>query len=74
MEDDDSHVGSPSPPFEGVITEEAESQLESQSNIEMKELNGDVEEVNIFLEHGDCAKVTSLMFSFELFSLIVSQK
>lgn len=50
MDDDDSHVGSPSPPFEGVITEEAEKQLESQGGeFDMKKdmTNGDVEEVNI---------------------------
>lgn len=48
MEDEDSQVGSPSPPFEGVITEEAEKQLESQGGeFDMKEMNGNVEEVNI---------------------------
>lgn len=28
-EEAETHIGSPSPPFEGIITEEAEKQLES---------------------------------------------
>lgn len=48
MDEDDSHVGSPSPPFEGIITEEAEKQLESKGGgFDMKELNGDIDEVNM---------------------------
>lgn len=43
-QDDNTHIGSPSPPFEGVIIEEAEKQLESGDF----EMNGDMEEVNIF--------------------------
>lgn len=51
MDEDDSHVGSPSPPFEGIITEEPEKQLESKGGgFEMKDLNGDVDEVNINCE------------------------
>lgn len=51
MEEDDSHVGSPSPPFEGVITEEAEKQLESKGgDFGLTELNGDVDEVKIEIE------------------------
>lgn len=37
MDDEETHIGSPSPPFEGVITEDAENQLESQA--------GDFEEI-----------------------------
>jgi hypothetical protein len=49
MEEDDSHIGSPSPPYEGVITEEPEKQLESQGgDFDVKHLNGEVDEVNIF--------------------------
>lgn len=52
MDEDDksSHVGSPSPPFEGVITEEAEKQLESQGGDfdVANDMNGMAEEVNIW--------------------------
>lgn len=41
--DGNAHIGSPSPPYEGVIIEEAEKQLESGDF----EMNGDVDEVNI---------------------------
>lgn len=41
--EEETHVGSPSPPFEGVITEEAEKQLESPADFE--EIHGD--DVNI---------------------------
>lgn len=52
MDEDDSHVGSPSPPFEGVITEEAEKQLESKGgDFNDKEINGDVDEVNMTNNH-----------------------
>jgi hypothetical protein len=37
-DDENSHVGSPSPPYEGLITEEAEKQLEGEAQ------NGDFEE------------------------------
>jgi hypothetical protein len=48
MEDEDSHVGSPSPPFEGIIHEEAENQLESKGgDFDMTEINGDIDEVII---------------------------
>jgi hypothetical protein len=48
MDEEDSHVGSPSPPFEGLITEEAEKQLESKGGgFDMKDLNGDINEVNM---------------------------
>lgn len=49
-EDDDvnSHVGSPSPPYEGVITEEAEKQLESQGgDFDVKNMSETLNEVNI---------------------------
>lgn len=42
--EDDSNVGSPSPPFEGVITEEPEKQLESQGG--EFDGTGEVDEVN----------------------------
>lgn len=52
MDEDDSHVGSPSPPFEGVITEEAEKQLESKGgDFNVSEINGDVDEVNMTNNH-----------------------
>jgi hypothetical protein len=48
MEDEDSHVGSPSPPFEGIIHEEAEKQLESKGgDFDMTEISGDIDEVII---------------------------
>jgi hypothetical protein len=48
MDEEDSHVGSPSPPFEGLIHEEAEKQLESKGgDFDMAGINGDVDEVNI---------------------------
>lgn len=52
MDEEDSHVGSPSPPFEGVITEEAEKQLESKGgDFDMKDLNGHIDEVNMIKVH-----------------------
>lgn len=48
MDDDDKSIGSPSPPFEGIITEEAEKQLESKGGkFDMKEMNGNIHEVII---------------------------
>lgn len=50
MDEDESHVGSPSPPFEGVITEEAEKQLESKGGaFDAPDLSGEDDEVNITL-------------------------
>lgn len=47
-DDKSSQVGSPSPPFEGIITEEPEKQLESQGgDFDVAEINGDLDEVNI---------------------------
>lgn len=43
MEEEETHVGSPSPPYEGVITEEAEKQLESPADFEeVHTADGDV--------------------------------
>lgn len=49
MDGEDSHVGSPSPPFEGLIHEEAENlELESKGgDFDMAEINGEIDEVNI---------------------------
>lgn len=48
MDEDESHVGSPSPPYEGIIREEAEKQLESNGGeFEADGKTGDVDEVNI---------------------------
>lgn len=45
MEDDDnndSNIGSPSPPFEGIIKEEADNQLESQGGGHPNNLENEV--------------------------------
>lgn len=48
MDEDESHVGSPSPPYEGIIREEAEKQLESNGGeFEADGTAVDVDEVNI---------------------------
>lgn len=44
-EDENNDISSPSPPFEGIIKEEAEKQLESQGGGHHNELEN---EVNIF--------------------------
>lgn len=47
-EEDNNEVGSPSPPYEGIIREEAEKQLESNvGEFEAaKTTNGNVDDVN----------------------------
>ena len=57
-QEDITHIGSPSPPYEGVIIEEAEKQLESGDF----EMNGDVDEVNISL--GFCNFIQKFKKSF----------
>lgn len=49
MEDEDSHVGSPSPPYEGIITEEAEKQLESKGGDFSVNGMNEHDEVNIII-------------------------
>lgn len=49
-DDENSHVGSPSPPYEGIITEEAEKQLESQGgDLNVKNMSEALNEVIIFI-------------------------
>lgn len=46
-DEEEGDVGSPSPPFEGVIKEEAEKQLESQGGDFERRVENNDEEVNI---------------------------
>lgn len=47
MEGEDSQIGSPSPPYEGIITEEPEKQLESTGgDFGTGEMNGNDENVS----------------------------
>jgi hypothetical protein len=48
MENEEGDVGSPSPPFEGVIKEEAEKQLESQGGDFERRVENFEKEVNNF--------------------------
>lgn len=64
-DDKSSQVGSPSPPYEGVITEEPEKQLESQGgDFDVAETNGEVDEVNILLSLTTNKISPNLLLSF----------
>lgn len=69
-EEEDNEVGSPSPPYEGIITEEAEKQLESNvGEFEASQAtNGDVGNVNDFFHK------SSKKLKFEAFAELSSEK